>query len=132
MEERNLYSVAYKNVIGARRVAWRTVSSICEKEAKASAEEWQLEEARRYREQLEGELHDLCHEVLDTALAMVGDGDEPASEVRSMAHRCALGVVTVPRCVSTASACDTGQRRVRVLPEDGRRCVPLPCGGASR
>lgn len=80
VEERNLYSVAYKNVIGARRVSWRTVSSICEKEAKASAEEWQLEEARRYREQLEGELHDLCHEVLGAALVMVGDSDEPASE----------------------------------------------------
>lgn len=60
-EERNLLSVAYKNVVGARRSAWRVVSSI---EQKSEANDKKLEMAKKYREKVEEELKKICNEVL--------------------------------------------------------------------
>jgi len=61
-EERNLLSVAYKNVVGARRSSWRVVSSI---EQKSEDEARKNELAKEYRVKIEKELKDVCHEVLD-------------------------------------------------------------------
>lgn len=48
VEERNLLSVAYKNVIGSRRASWRIVSSIEQKEeSKGSVEH--VERIQKYR-----------------------------------------------------------------------------------
>lgn len=60
-EERNLLSVAYKNVVGARRSSWRVVSSI---EQKAEGSERKQTMAKEYREKIEKELKDICQDVL--------------------------------------------------------------------
>ena len=55
IEERNLLSVAYKNVIGARRASWRIVSSIEGKE-EAKGNTAQAAAIKAYREKIEKEL----------------------------------------------------------------------------
>jgi len=60
-EERNLLSVAYKNVVGARRSSWRVISSI---EQKTEGNERKQSMAREYREKVEKELREICNDVL--------------------------------------------------------------------
>jgi len=62
-EERNLLSVAYKNVVGARRSSWRVISSI---EQKTEGNERKQTMAREYREKVDKELRDICGDVLVT------------------------------------------------------------------
>ena len=63
-EERNLLSVAYKNVVGSRRSSWRVVSSIYQK-ASDSKEEQKASLAKDYRGKIEQELDATCNEVLE-------------------------------------------------------------------
>lgn len=60
-EERNLLSVAYKNVVGARRSSWRVISSI---ETKTEGNDKKQQMAREYREKIELELKEICNDVL--------------------------------------------------------------------
>ncbi|KAJ1735430.1 hypothetical protein LPJ61_000553 [Coemansia biformis] len=63
VEERNLLSVAYKNVIGSRRASWRIVSSIENKELNRGNMA-QAEGIKGYRAVIESELQDVCNDIL--------------------------------------------------------------------
>lgn len=57
-EQRNLLSVAYKNVVGARRSSWRAIKLIEQKSREDDAI------PKDYRAQIEKELESTCNEVL--------------------------------------------------------------------
>jgi 14-3-3 protein epsilon len=63
VEERNLLSVAYKNVVGARRASWRIISSIEQKEENKGNEK-HVARIKEYRAKVEKELRDICHDIL--------------------------------------------------------------------
>merc|ERR550514_1872710 len=63
VEERNLLSVAYKNVIGARRASWRIVSSIEQKEEN-KGNEGHVTKIKEYRAKVETELSNICNDIL--------------------------------------------------------------------
>lgn len=64
VEERNLLSVAYKNVIGARRASWRIVTSIEQKE-ESKGNSSQVGLIKEYRQKIEAELAKICDDILD-------------------------------------------------------------------
>ena len=66
-EERNLLSVAYKNVIGARRASWRIISSL-EFKGKEKAKEGDEDNRKLttdYKNAIEKELQGICADILD-------------------------------------------------------------------
>merc|ERR1711879_262512 len=60
VEERNLLSVAYKNVIGSRRSSWRILSSILQKQTETAY----TSIATNLQKKIEDELSTLCKDVL--------------------------------------------------------------------
>ncbi|KAL0327130.1 UNVERIFIED_CONTAM: Triose phosphate/phosphate translocator, chloroplastic [Sesamum angustifolium] len=63
VDERNLLSVGYKNVIGARRASWRIMSSIEQKE-ESKGNESNVALIKGYRQKVEDELSKICHDIL--------------------------------------------------------------------
>jgi 14-3-3 protein epsilon len=64
VDERNLLSVAYKNVVGTRRASWRIISSIEQKE-ESKGNEKHIGTIKEYRSKIELELEQVCQDVLD-------------------------------------------------------------------
>lgn len=60
VEERNLLSVAYKNVVGARRASWRVISSILQR-----GDSDKQEHIKTYLNKIEKELVDICTDILN-------------------------------------------------------------------
>jgi len=78
-EERNLLSVAYKNVVGARRSSWRVISSI---EQKTEGNERKQAMSREYRDKVESELREICNDVLNLLESyLVPKATHPESKV---------------------------------------------------
>ena len=63
VEERNLLSVGFKNVIGARRASWRILSSIEQKE-EAKGNDQNAKRIKEYRQKVESELSGICSEIM--------------------------------------------------------------------
>jgi 14-3-3 protein beta/theta/zeta len=61
-EERNLLSVAYKNIVGSRRSAWRIVKNI---QQRSGAETKKYAMTQTLQKTVEQELHNVCEEVLE-------------------------------------------------------------------
>lgn len=63
VEERNLLSVGYKNIVGVRRASWRIVTSIEQKEENRGNSE-NVKLIREYRTKVEEELASICEDIL--------------------------------------------------------------------
>lgn len=78
VEERNLLSVAYKNVIGARRASWRIISSIEQKEESRGNSD-HVNAIKEYRSKIESELSSICGGILklldEKLVPAAGSGD---------------------------------------------------------
>jgi len=64
LEERNLLSVAYKNVVGARRASLRIIASVEDRQCKGDVVEWQKQALAAYKSRVEEELGKVCDEIL--------------------------------------------------------------------
>merc|ERR1711879_180534 len=83
VEQRNIFSVAYKNVIGSRRATWRIVSSILKKEEDRPEKiEMRIKHARALANKVEGEMNSICNDclkVIDDHLLPSAASDAEAS-----------------------------------------------------
>ena len=81
VKKRNMFSVSYKNVIGASRASWRIMSSIEQKE-EPKGHEVNAKRMREYRHKVETELSKIC----DDNLTIINEHlTLPSSSGKSMA-----------------------------------------------
>lgn len=63
-DERNLLSIAYKNVVNNKRVSWRILYQHIQKESKKESSPY-LQDITDFMNDVEKELIDVCMEILD-------------------------------------------------------------------
>lgn len=80
-EERNLLSVAYKNVIGSRRASWRVLSSLEAKYKEKDPDKSTVAIAKEYKAEVEKELNDICSDVLAVLDILVPKTEEDEAKV---------------------------------------------------
>jgi len=81
VEERNLLSVAYKNVIGSRRASWRIVNGL-ETKAENDENEGRIKLTKDYRKLIEDELRQICGDILEVLEKhLIPSAEEPESKV---------------------------------------------------
>ena len=110
VEERNLLSVAYKNVIGARRASWRIVTSIEQKE-ESKGNESQVGLIKEYRQKIEAELAKICEdilEVLDEHLIKSAQSGESKVFYHKMYAHFALSKCTQPQPLQAKTCSQEG------------------------
>ena len=65
MEERNLLSVAYNNSLGTRYFSWRAMCCMEQKAKDSDSDKVdKVKLTREYREEVEGELKNICDDVV--------------------------------------------------------------------
>jgi len=78
VEERNLLSIGYKNVIGEKRTAWRIVSALEDKQKTKDAQSWKVEQFSILRGTVEKELHAIVDDILELLTPLINNRGEDA------------------------------------------------------
>lgn len=135
VEERNLLSVAYKNVIGARRASWRIVTSIEQKE-ESKGNSSQVTLIKEYRQKIENELAKICDDILDVLdkylIPSAKSGESKVFYHKMCAHplskfECLALICTTGRVTTTAtSPSSPWATAARTLPTSLLRLTRLP------
>ena len=126
VEERNLLSVAYKNLVGARRASWRILQSVEQSEMMKNNEK-RVKLIQKYRSVVEKELDEVggCARQLCMSSQPM-HGISPSSSVFSDLRRDPRPARRLPGAISDHL------RGVCVLPEDEGRLPSLPRGVQAR
>lgn len=85
VEERNLLSVAYNNVVGSLRSSWRVVVSI-EHSAEQKGDLVALQRVRSYRVKIEDQLRLVCDEVLELVELIIRSPEAVDEQLQVFVH----------------------------------------------
>merc|ERR1712216_800718 len=77
VEERNLISVGYKNMMSVRRTAWRTIQQVEEEEARKNSTEGAAANLAAYKQNIASEVFDLIDQVCANIVKVYTDESSP-------------------------------------------------------